>query len=391
VNKNQNISGSNEVLVKELQKHMPVIQTTNLPSAYSSQFTAPPLISSSSTTKNGVRITNIRGSNLFQDFGYASTSAFTFSNSHRLTPTSTVSIFGSRLKAIALNYQRWRLNSFSIDYIPVQPTSSPGQIYLMAYNGVDDSGFAAYSSSDVSQHENFVMTNGSQKASLSVRTIAPWLWTFQSDVTDPLKFYYQWVLADWVSGNANTPAGSLIISYDIDFAQAAIRVGSFRNTVKQEIQSIWIGFAPSGVSFVDCLKAFQAVVSGIITNYYKRVKLSESFSKKPRAVKGKYFKKDIQDFLDSIAAPYEDEVMIESDDSSSSDCGDYLDLFKVIPSKLIADLVEFVRRNLYDLIMDLDDDSDDVLDDIHRIEKIIKGILTDMLERSSPWDTSLLF
>lgn len=247
VDPNTQIKTENEAVVKELSKHMPVISTTAMPSSFVNQFiTPPPTVKS--TIEKGMKITNIQGSNAFHTFTHPNTTNWTLSGTWPLTPIGSNPIFGTRCNAMANIFQRWRLNSFSIQFIPTQATSQPGNIAIVANNSSNQTSVStAYipNLSTLSQMENICVSSASTRADLSVRVKNPWLWCSPDlDATPSLKWYYQWVLGLFVYGNGTgIQTGTLIISFDIDFAQAVVTASSFERVFLGELSNCWVRYS----------------------------------------------------------------------------------------------------------------------------------------------------
>lgn len=391
LDKNTQIVGQNQKLVTELQKHMPVVQTTSVPSSFASQFTAPPLVVSNNISKNGVKITNVQGSNLYGSLSYGSDTSFGLRSSTRISPTASGTIFGSRVYAMALLFGRYRLNSFSIQFIPSQPTSSAGNIYIMAYNGTDDANFNVYTKSDVSQMENFVMSSGSQKASLGVRCLNPWLWTYQSVVTDPLKFYYQWCVAHYSSDNSSIVAGQLLFTFDLDFAQALTHAGSFIDYFKLDLQSIWVRYVPIQVSFDSYLSAMSASIKKVINaSEFNQGILSDSFgltvNKQLFSIRMKFddskLLKVIYEFLETL-----DMMAVESDSENEEEHKRVsFNLFNKVSKDILANFILIFLNRYQDFLSRVFDESKTSLSErLKTLYRVISVYIEDVKRSRDPW------
>jgi hypothetical protein len=367
VDKNVQIKDENRKLVNELSKQMPVLETTQQPSAYSTTYTNPPIRLHENVTKNGVKVTNVQGSAMYTSgFNYPGSTAFTVAGVVRLSPTASSSIFGARVQTMAALYQRWRLNSFSLHYVPTQPTSQPGNIYLVAHNGTDDSLIGSQTAQQISQYEHYVSIHGCQKGSIAVRAINPWLWTTQTTGTDPLKFYYNWILAWFTSGNSSTVAGQIIFNFDLDFAQPVPVATSFYSTFRNLMASTWITCTPVNVSYVSFIKAIKSAVK-----FLRDVARSKDLEDDPLTFADEKSFKQVTKMLNDRV-----KLVIDTTDEKTS--------------MTVEAVFKYILKQFYDMYKDL---LDGILDEhytmeemIQKLLQVIKCLLSRLRKDLDPWE-----
>jgi hypothetical protein len=267
LDKGVQITQENETVVKELSKSMPVIHTSGIPSTFVSQLTLPqPVIKT--TFEKGLKITNIQGSNAFRLITYpGSPTAWDFQTSFPMTPTGSNPIFGARCKSMADIFQRWRLNSFSFQYVPLQAATQSGNIVCIANNSSTLSSVDIVRIPDMStasQFENKMWCHAGSKGDLAVRCRNPWLWsnpTLGSSYED-LKWFYQWVVAIYTYGNKEIPAGTMIVTFDIDFTQDVAQSTSFLDRFVLNLHKDWIRYSCGNLSSINFFRILYKMVEG---------------------------------------------------------------------------------------------------------------------------------
>lgn len=253
VNPSEKIESQNEVVLEKLKKTIPVIHTSSLPTAFANEVTLPPVVTTEKIV-NGRRILNIKGSNVLPPLEYAATYIVHRAYAIVITPV-TSGFFGPRCKAISEVFQKWKLNSMQIEYIPTQPTNQPGNVILNILESTNIP-LAATTLSDLSQREHFAMTSSYSKTTLRVPGRNTWFYTDETNPTgSDIKFFTGWTAEFYTAGNINTlvgEAGYPVISFDIDFCAAA---ESSYNLLQRFIKNT-IGFWISehrGISLIDTL------------------------------------------------------------------------------------------------------------------------------------------
>lgn len=336
VDPGQVISEQNEKIVKEISKSMPVINTQGIPSSFVSQLTLPN-ITVKSTMEKGQKITNVTGCNAFVQFHHAITTNWTHALAWPLEPITGGSIFGSRVIKIASLFQRWRLNSFSIQYIPTQPLSDPGGVAVVVNNSTNLGSVQLGMIPDVStfsQYQHKLLCSSGSKGDLSIKMKNPWLFC-SPQAGDSVKWYYQWVMGLFVYGNGDGLAcGTLVCTFDIDFCQEVPQSTYFLDHYMKYIMGSWIRYSPVELSFSVWLK-----------HLYRRL-LAEEFSwmllhEKKKVIWGELGEKEFQlifiDVTDQKSKYYNENKkrMINSEEYSKT----------IIPKVTISNIIEMLYRH----------------------------------------------
>jgi hypothetical protein len=161
-------------------KTMPIITTTQIPSSYATQFQNAP--SNFSTETVGFRGSNsavrITGSTWFSNGAYHATSSSTiqpvYVNYLFVTGGGPFApLFGLRMATMASLYQFFFIEGFEIHYVPNQPTSQPGTMYVTFHDGQE--AFPTLPTiNQISQNERFAAISAYTGGSIKWTTFDPY-------------------------------------------------------------------------------------------------------------------------------------------------------------------------------------------------------------------------
>ena len=208
--KTEVVRKKDEVVIDNLKKVLPVINTHSIPTTFATEVSVPPMVTRE-RDYNGKRGLNITGANAGLVINFGTTTALFNSFVSRVTPVdNSGSIFGSRIAAIASNFQKWRLNSLTIQYVPTMPTSYNGNIFMNILEGTEMT--IATSVSHLSQRENFSMCTCYYGTTLKMNGSPTWYFTSNATANDPIKFYTGWNVQLYASGNTSSIISGGVLS-----------------------------------------------------------------------------------------------------------------------------------------------------------------------------------
>jgi len=136
---NSKVNALKDSIVKDVAKSVPVITTTNIPTAFSSQVDVPDVTRSSSIDpEDGIEIVHIKG--MAYIVGLVGNGALNQIFSIQVIPSDGVST-GSRVAVIAKSFQKWRFRRGKLIYINKQgnnDVNTVGNVLLSYIRGVEN-------------------------------------------------------------------------------------------------------------------------------------------------------------------------------------------------------------------------------------------------------------
>jgi len=246
----------NKLVVNELSKTMPVVNTSSIPSVFGADIKTPPL-ERTDYMMDGRKVSKFTGgvvmsTNILFD---PTSSTNLFIPSQSLMSPIDLSSFGSRISQIADTFQKWRLLRGNFQYIPNVGTNTQGTVALTVLDGVYAPPFPISGGlSAVSQREWFKQTACYLGTSLSFPGTG-WLWCTRSyTTTDSIRWYAQQNYQFFTIGNNQTvvsgPVGYVLFTFEIEFSSPAEAPYSYINNFTG--RSWFLSYF--GYDYMDCLK-----------------------------------------------------------------------------------------------------------------------------------------
>lgn len=235
----------NQKVIERLKQSVPVINTTNVPSVYSSEIDLPPL-KTSERFINGQKVFNVTGTSMISGaMIFAATDPLMFYKTYSalINPVDAI-FFGPRVQQIASQFQKWRLNQIVANYIPTVGTQISGQVHLTFTNGTTPTDVAS-SKTDIAQREHYKPASVFNQCQLGMRGTESFLWCSRiSEPTEQIKFFAQQQFEVWCDGNNritwDKPFGNILLTFDIDFMHAMEYPYSFFSSQERRLQGHWI-------------------------------------------------------------------------------------------------------------------------------------------------------
>lgn len=198
-------TGSQEKLIKSLEREAPVIRTESVPTSFASTFTMPKPQLYQNGSKgsfatyvmtNSVHLGDMLfptvGNNITSDYR---TSLFAFGN------------FGGRMNNFIKLFDRFRIKSLTYSYVPACATSTPGSVHMMYRRAPKDPTTAGIISFDkASQLQEYVEGSPYRSLALPVPCEDEYLYTGDVASTDP-KWYSNGFVVIGTSGASTTQYG----------------------------------------------------------------------------------------------------------------------------------------------------------------------------------------
>lgn len=238
-----------KVLVQKLQENMPVLTTTQIPGQNAYEFRAPPISQTSRFDSSiGRQIHRFTGSYNTGSLGSVAATPF-WGRRFRLTPADAT-CFGPRMRAIAGTFQMFRINSFTLQYVPNVGTDFNGQVMLNMNEGTDltnqfvDEGSAPQ---DVSQREHFAVGPYRQPLQLTIKGRGEWKYLYSSAGSEDLKWF-----SDMTAGvlhfgglvGTSSDVGSVYSIFDVEFTSAIDDVLSFYQQLRSCFLTSFVSRSP---------------------------------------------------------------------------------------------------------------------------------------------------
>jgi len=293
----------NANIIESLRKSVPVVNTTNVPTSFAGEFTLPPL-STVEKVHNGAKVLNVVGASVGQPLAFHPTDPTVFYNTFtsRVSPIDFGGAFGTRASNIASNFQKWRLNSLTIQYVPSINTTESGNVVLTCLDGTDIP--SSTSLNQASQREMFAMSSVYSGTTLKVRGNTNWYFTSSQFSSDPIKFYTSWTLQFFTIGNDtafyNGYAGYPIFFFDFDVASGAEAPYSFASKLLNTVRIPWFLSGPSDMTLSQFVK-IGALISKSKLEYDQMINLF--FASSPLSEKVTLFEGNISCDILSIEKP----------------------------------------------------------------------------------------
>lgn len=257
-NKGDMLEKQNQVIVNKLSEHMPVVNTSSIPSVYSTEATTTPLKVVDQYVREGRRVVRVHGANMSGRVIYHASSPTALNGSVGLITPVNSTDYGTRLLAFAGQFQMYRVNSINAQYIPQQSTNQPGTVFLNFLDGtLTGTAFTngVTTITDLSQRECFTSCSAYTGTSLTVKGKGDWLYVYNAYGGDA-KFFASMMFVSACTGNtsATVPiAGYVLLTYDIEFMSAAEASISFADNLKRYMKYDWI-LSGTMYSFLDYCK-----------------------------------------------------------------------------------------------------------------------------------------
>lgn len=251
---------SNIKLVQNLKNYMPVVNTSNIPSAFGMEVKLPPLTRSESV-HNGRKITTISGGVALNGLrfgppGYNLSTLYLGLTS--LVHPQVSALFGSRVASLASIFQQWRLVSGNLQYINQVGTNVTGSVVLSILDGTNVSGSTLIT--DVSQRDFYTQSAVYSQATLSFPGSDNFMWCGMNGGPDPIKFYAQQRIEIYTTGNTGGTfadvVGFPLFTFTLEFRSAAEANFNFLKLTKSDLHVNWIsnyiGF--DQINHIKCVK-----------------------------------------------------------------------------------------------------------------------------------------
>jgi hypothetical protein len=269
----------NAKVIEHLKQSVPVINTTNVPSVYSSEITLPPL-KTSERYVNGFKVLNVTGSSMVSTaITFHSVSSLTFFKAYSslINPVDAI-FFGPRVQQYGLIHQKWRLNTIVANYIPSVGTQIAGQVHLSFMNGTSPTDLAA-TKTDIAQRESYKPSSVFNQNQLATRGTESFLWCSRAVASsEQIKFFANQQFEVWTDGNNQTvyaqPIGNIMFTFDIDFMHPVEYSYSFMSMPERRLQGHWISNYMT-LDYGNHLKFLRLLTNKLITQIIADTKAIE--------------------------------------------------------------------------------------------------------------------
>lgn len=261
-------SKENDILLEKLSKSMPVISTTSLPSAFSTEVSMPSLKTYESTW-NGRKVVRLQGSSILGD---VSTSSIT-TGAWNLQGRETAQSFGSRVTAILSQHQMYRIRQIDYRYIPNRGTDYEGQILLCAMDGVEVSNYYPTSGGSsqaigASQREHVTIGTLNAPCSLTIQGKGDWLYVFNGGTY--AQHFYSSITRGFLVYNygsvTSQNCGQIIQTFDIECTSASEFGFGFNHEIEKITKNHWIQYGETDYS--TFLSSFWWYLGFLLDKYW---------------------------------------------------------------------------------------------------------------------------
>ncbi len=200
-------------MIDALKKEIPVVQTQAIPSAFASDYAAPP-ITTKEVTWQGIPCTRVSGSVLVQAVDSIDTSvALNRIQSRLLNPT----IFGGQITNIAQQFQRHQFLNVGLFYVPLAASTSTGSVILTFQNSANTSYTPTNSLNLLSQRDQFTMGHVFKGLSLPLKGLLKQQYN-NPMVGESSRWMTDWTFEVWTYqavSNATIHYGYVGLTYDV--------------------------------------------------------------------------------------------------------------------------------------------------------------------------------
>lgn len=207
-----------EKFISSLKQDLPVLATTQIPSSFSTEFSPPPV--RSSTVKVGSETAlKLSGSVVIIPLQTNAGDTVDLKRRFSLFVNPGYTYFGDVLSNTAKMFQQCQLVSMSATYITSSSSSEMGSTILTFQNSPNTTYTPTTEVKDLSQRTHFTMGSVTKNITLPLQAVFPRRYVAFADYTSDPKFYGDWTVEGWTINTVAPTSGSkahgfIAISYE---------------------------------------------------------------------------------------------------------------------------------------------------------------------------------